>query len=422
MGVPLLMGAILRLYQLGAGGLVSDESHFAPAAVQVALGGVPLGWADWNLPPLLIKVGMFGIRLFGYSAFSVRIIGVFCGTATVLLLFLFVKRLTGSDLPAFAAAALLAIDPLHISLSRIYFPEVFVTFFCLLAFHLLWASLSGERSGAPSVTTIAVVMLGALSLGMAATGKWYGLLAVAVALIAYIGIFLYQRRPARPGRRGTQVPRLSSLVPPVIVILFVPVSIYLLSYLPWFSFGHSLPEWFGLQKAIIYYNSDISQAGSPLKFATHPLSWFILPKPFPFAYSQSPSRMALKAGIANPFVQWTMLAGFLHCGWVIYKKKRLTSAYLLLIFAGMYLPWFLAPRSLFIYSLLPLMPLGYALAGKMLHETLEWGSGMAKKGLLAVLVLDGTFSLLLYPVVVGMVVDKGFYTVLMRLLGLTTFH
>ena len=86
-------------------------------------------------PPLgrvLIGVGMW---IFGpESATGWRISAALFGTATVLLVYLLARSLSGSIVLAAVASGLLAIDGLGIVLSRVALLDVFLTFFVVLAF------------------------------------------------------------------------------------------------------------------------------------------------------------------------------------------------------------------------------------------------------------------------------------------------
>ena len=145
---------ILRFYRLGEipNGLYQDETAIGYNAYSILQTGrdeygnfFPLyfkSFGDWKLP-VYIYTDVFSVKFFGLSPFSVRLPSALFGFLTVIVLFIFVKRLAKNDNLALFSSFLLAINPWHIHYSRATF-ETSISLFLLLSGGLLFL-ISFER-------------------------------------------------------------------------------------------------------------------------------------------------------------------------------------------------------------------------------------------------------------------------------------
>ena len=145
----------LRLWRLNLPkGYIFDEVYYAKNAASLITDGVELneqGESEFVVHPPLGKwlIGI-GIKLFGNNEFGWRVIAALVGSASVLLIYLIVQRLFNSLFLSNIAAALFALDGLHLVMSRVALLDIFLMFFILLAFYLilrndLWLSGDGDR-------------------------------------------------------------------------------------------------------------------------------------------------------------------------------------------------------------------------------------------------------------------------------------
>ncbi|MCT9820627.1 phospholipid carrier-dependent glycosyltransferase [Microbacterium sp. W1N] len=225
-----LVAAVLRLWNLGQPhSLVFDETYYVKDAwsqwqlgyaatwpdgadAQFAAGETDLFGTDGSFvvhPPLGKYLIGLGMALFGAdSSFGWRIAAALAGTATVLVLYLLARSMTGSIVFAATASGLLAIDGLGIVMSRVSLLDIFLTLFTVLAFwfvvldrrgHLdrLAAGIAARRAGdaadgpAPKIAWGPVlwnrpwVIAAGAAAGAATAVKWSG-----VWVLAALGLYL----------------------------------------------------------------------------------------------------------------------------------------------------------------------------------------------------------------------------------------
>ncbi len=149
-----LIAIVLRFYNLGSFpiSLHRDEAFLGYNAYSLLktgkdISGVllpfhtesflysPLGYSYLSIP---------FIYMFGLSEFSVRFPSALFGTLTVLVTYLLVKRLFGSNTVALLSAFFLAISPWHINLSRTATENIIVTFFIVAGLLFYFMSVSLE--------------------------------------------------------------------------------------------------------------------------------------------------------------------------------------------------------------------------------------------------------------------------------------
>lgn len=120
----------------------------------------PLGHDSY--PPGIVAINYFFIRFFQDPAtppstilWMVRLVSVTASVGLLVVLALFGYHLAGSP-AGLLAAALWAVTPVFVSVSRFGIPDIYVTFFAVLT---LWLTLAGIRCLRPRWTTYAVFAL-----------------------------------------------------------------------------------------------------------------------------------------------------------------------------------------------------------------------------------------------------------------------
>ncbi|MGA7732185.1 MAG: glycosyltransferase family 39 protein, partial [Chloroflexia bacterium] len=206
--VALLLGAVLRLYNLTGMGLWIDEGYtimFGRMSWADVLG---LNGAYDSHPPLYFaSAKLFGLIVPELAAG--RVVSFVCGTLTLPVLYLLARRLAGGWI-ALAATFVLAISPLHIWYSqeaRMYVPSmlfVAVSHWALVecqhAPHRKWAIIYG------------------LSVLVAMYFSYSSLYALAPQAVLLIWLLRKHRREALP--------------------VFIALAAAIAAYLPW------VPQWF----------------------------------------------------------------------------------------------------------------------------------------------------------------------------------
>jgi hypothetical protein len=209
----------------------------------------------------------------------------------------------------------------------------------------------------------------ALSGGLLAASKWNGLFDFAVVFLLVGAVALQNlwtpalramglRVIPRPAKWGN--PRGFSFDVIVAAMAFVGATVYVLSYIPYFSMGHNLADLVGMQKGMFGYHYDLH--------ATHPYSsrwwqWPLLQIPISYYYKDFRTGAAMQNSAAccvaeilalpNPAVWWLGLLSVPYVAWLAWRER--VKAYLLLTTAYLlqWLPWIASPRVAFEYHFYP---------------------------------------------------------------------
>src|SRR3989344_5221126 len=149
--LTIVIGALLRILGIDSipPGIHADEADLGYAAYSILHTGLsaygtfnPLAFPEFNggtHPPLYTLILVFLTKLFGMSIVVQRLPSIIFGVATVPVMYLLIKRLFGSKNTALVGAALFAINPWSIFISRQGLHESIAVFFvtCGILFFLL---------------------------------------------------------------------------------------------------------------------------------------------------------------------------------------------------------------------------------------------------------------------------------------------
>ena len=333
----------LRLWRLNLPkGYIFDEVYYAKNAASLITDGVELneqGVAEFVVHPPMGKwlIGI-GIKLFGNNEFGWRIIAAIVGSASVLLIYLIVQRLFNSLFLSNIAAALFALDGLHLVMSRVALLDIFLMFFIMLAFYLILRDN---------------LWLSGVVIGFAAATKWSAVFVIPFLILLTVNI----------GRANfvTWSKRFYQFV-------LTPIGIYLLSWSGWFisAKGWARDSGSNLFSSLWNYHVEIMNFHRGLTeqhtYAANPWSWLVLGRPTSFYYetpkncgAQSCSQEILAIG--TPILWWAgIFAIAITVGLFIVNRDRI-SAYILAGIAGTYLPWFfIQNRTTFYFYAIAIFP------------------------------------------------------------------
>jgi len=333
----------LRLWRLNLPkGYIFDEVYYAKNAASLITDGVELneqGAAEFVVHPPLGKwlIGI-GIKLFGNNEFGWRVIAAIVGSASVLLIYLIVQRLFNSLFLSNIAAALFALDGLHLVMSRVALLDIFLMFFIMLTFYLILRDN---------------LWLSGVVIGFAAATKWSAVFVIPFLILLTVNI----------GRANfvTWSKRFYQFV-------LTPIGIYLLSWNGWFisAKGWARDSGSNLFSSLWNYHVEIMNFHRGLTeqhtYAANPWSWLVLGRPTSFYYetpkncgAQSCSQEILAIG--TPILWWAgIFAIAITVGLFIVNRDRI-SAYILAGIAGTYLPWFfIQNRTTFYFYAIAIFP------------------------------------------------------------------
>jgi 4-amino-4-deoxy-L-arabinose transferase-like glycosyltransferase len=358
-----LLALLLRVVGLGAQPLSRDDVAVAATAHNFATEGwpEPTMWNHPRLRDLLVhsSLGALGAGPWGIKAWSV-LLGAATAPATAML----VSAASGSTPAALLAGALVATDPLHVDFSRQGINDVYLGFFPVAAaVALLWYR-ERRRTGALAAAGVL--------LGLGIASKWGAAFPVAAVAFACLAPALRTAPSARD--RAAEALRIGA------ALVLLPLTVYLVTWWPWFGRGHGLAEL--LRFHLSMARETVTHTGYPgTKLPGFPGEvvgagrWFV--QPIWYVDWIRPGRPGLPpeglflAGVANPAV-W--LATLPAAAWAVARRIRdrdATAGLLALALAGAYLPFLLAGRPIWTNSAVGVLPFSAAVVGwaaARLHE------------------------------------------------------
>jgi dolichyl-phosphate-mannose--protein O-mannosyl transferase len=400
--------ALVRLPALNRPlGFVFDEIFYARNACRYVIGTAECGideLASRAHPPLGNWLVGAGIKVLGYDEVGWRIAAAIAGIVSVGLVYLLVRQLLRRASPrvatvgAFAAAALLAGDFLHLVQSRVGMLDVFVTLFVIAA--MLFAVLDRDRApGAPWSRPAGVLsaltlhrpwrLLAGMALGAAVAVKWSGAY-VALAVIPLTVAWEIARwrvadegQPRRSWARAAWLAVRSEGLRTVVLLGLVPVLVYVAAYigrmpgevigLPWQEGTY----WRGIwdhQQAMLTFHTTL-EGDHP--YQSPPWSWLLLKRPVAYSFDASDGYREILA-MGSPLA-WALGVGALLLMAVLWARSgwRVRGAAAPLIVAALatYLPWLAlqGDRSqVFLWYILPTLPFLYGATGVLLAWAWRW--------------------------------------------------
>ncbi len=139
--VGVFLAAVLLRFPLLATipvGLHYDEAWSGIDAATVTWTHLPVFFTDSNgMEPAYLYLQALSMAVFGRTPFALRVVSAVLGTATVLALYLLMRRMAGSTTALFAAAVL-AVTYWDVHVSRLGYRAVMLPLFECLAWWALW--------------------------------------------------------------------------------------------------------------------------------------------------------------------------------------------------------------------------------------------------------------------------------------------
>ncbi len=288
-----------------------DEIYHARTAMEHLRGEVPYETSHPPLGKLLMSVG---IAIFGMTPFGWRIAGVLAGIIMLPVMYALGKQLTKRTDMAFAAMTLLALDCMHLGQTRIATIDSFPVLFILLSYLFMLRFMQRDLVAAPLRTLLPELALSGLFMGCGIASKWIGAYAaVGLAVLFFWTCARHLRLSAMSAGilSGPSAARLSAEEREMLVLrdqdtvkriaiicawcvlffVMIPVTIYLLAYIPYFayakaeSFGDFVKLVIGAQEGMYDYHSTPG-LGMDHAFYSPWYEWLGLKRPMYFASAQ----------------------------------------------------------------------------------------------------------------------------------------
>ena len=398
-----------------------DEIYHARTAYEHLHG---LTAYEWTHPPLGKVLMMVGIQIFGMTPFGWRFMGALVGVLMVPLMYLMVKQLTKDTRLSFIAMALMALDSMHFTQTRIATIDSYAVFWIMLMYLFMFRYCQMSWNREPLGKTLIPLGLCGVTMGVAWATKWVGFYASAGLAILFFWTVYRRMREAVALRRAGQTQQFNqSMKCLAVTLLFcvglfivIPVLIYYFSYY-WQlrpegvrSLGDMLSSEriqrvIQLQRSIFGYHSGL---GDDTHFFRSPwYQWPVIWWPM-WYYSGTdfmPEGMISSIScMGNPAVWWFGLAAMIFVTvrmcWV--RRAPKNDVMVVIGFASQFLPWVIVPRSTFIYhyfASVPFIIIASTLLLAAIRKKSEAAFSAVSGGLLAAaLILFGAF----YPLESGL--------------------
>jgi dolichyl-phosphate-mannose--protein O-mannosyl transferase len=411
----LLIALILRMPLLTVAATpLFDESFYLPAA-KALLAGHP----DTNpeQPPLAKLLIAGSIAIFGDNPLGWRLPSLFAGLASVALLYLISLQLTKSKTAAAVAASLMALDPLHIVLSRVAMLDIFMLAFGLAGTYVLLNIGPARDDGGQNIKQWATA---GILFGLAIASKW----PAAFMLAGVLAFLLIDTRHRH------------HLLVPITILLATAAVVYTATYIP-FIMASGPQAFVDRQLSNINYHLSLSAD----KQASPPWAWLLGRKPVWFGWNKPgfpvpdwllfiPNALHTSAAfaviaLANPLIWWPAEVALLLLAvrWLKsrFTKRKVTAGtrlsnaekFALIWFLATWLPWLLSPRAqTFLYYMLPVLPaLFITLATFVQRNPHRW----AVPALFAAAVLG---LLIFYPLTILLPMPAGYIEALRWWIGI----
>lgn len=306
-----------------------------------------------------------GIGVAGDDPFGWRIAAATAGTATVGITYLVGLRLFRRWAPAALAGALVALDGLAFTMSRIGMLDVFVGMFVAAGAWLLLVDRDDPGRGWR--------FLAGASFGLAVGTKWSAALALGVAVAVLVARDRSLRRVVLP-------------------MLVIPAATYVGGYAGWFANYEHTDEsveqceigrcgdgpvdravgWVDEQRELVAFHLRLEPTHS---YRSEAWEWPLTQRPVLIYYERCPrtdgEACAVPEGerarivtLGNPVLWWGFAAGLPFLAWLALRRGDGPAAFVLALAVGQWAPWLLTKPGYHFYLVpaIPFVALGLATA------------------------------------------------------------
>lgn len=369
-------------------------------------------------PPVGKWVIASGEALFGATPFGWRIAVAILGILSVLITARITRRLTNSNFIGTVAGLLLALDGLHIAMSRTALLDISLSFFVLCAFGFLIIDRDSANSGSSKNWRWAMV----LSLGLACATKWSGIYFAAAFGIMML-VWDYERRNKR--LEGTKNWFVKDFLPALLMPLAI-IAIYISSWIGWFrSSGgwnrnwaeeNAVTSWLPSSLvSLLHYHKDMlsfhTHLVTPHSYASNPWSWPLMIRPTSFFYETNPtcgtdtcSQEVIPLG--NPLIWWAGVIALVAIIYLAVTRRHSAALPIAVAFAAGWVPWLFFPaRTTFsFYSVvyIPYTVMALALSLYFANEKVKSDKPIAWRWpALTFLLVTAVLTAFFYPILTG---------------------
>jgi dolichyl-phosphate-mannose-protein mannosyltransferase len=405
--VVVVIGAMLRLINLSTPpGKIFDEVYYATEGEDLLEHGVEWNHSANNAdyvvhPPLGKWVIGLGEKLFGYHEFGWRISAAVAGIISILIVTRLARRMFRSTVLGCAAGLLMAMDGMHLVLSRSALLDIFLLLFILAAFACLVMDRDARRRrwltalddglqvnapagrGRPGWTWAGSVpwwrLAAGVMTGAAMAVKWSALWYIILFTLLILWWEIGARRSA--GVRHYLRDTLLDEIGWVAAFGAIIVGVYLASWSGWFltdngwdrhwlaSQGKSEPPILGALYNLYHYHRDALAFHSGLntahRYQSWPWQWLLLARPVLF-YAQgnvacgAPQCASEVVLLGTPILWWSFIPALALLIWFGISRRDWRALPIGLGVAAGIVPWIYYEvadyRTMFYFYVAPAEP------------------------------------------------------------------
>ncbi len=333
-----LVALLVRAWGIASEPILDDDVMSGISAVSFVERG-QVGPTMWHHPHLRDLAVYASMSALGPTKLGLVLPSLLLGALSIPALALLGRRVAGPR-AGLVAGALLAVEALHVGMSRQAVQEVYTAAFAIAGALLV---LEFDRTRRRSV-----LLAAGAAFGLGAAAKW-SVLGAAAAAIAWLGW-----REIRGG--GARRDVLARAVVVLAALVVLPATVYLLTWTPWFMGGRDLVDWARLHHAMAVEaatHGGFSEA--ELLLARPAATWFVLPTG-DASFIAGPQGPVPYVFVTNPAIWLLVLPAAFAVAWSAWRERRADETFALAAFAGTYLPFVALARPIWLHSALATEP------------------------------------------------------------------
>ncbi len=401
-------------------GTYFDEIYHARTAWEYTQG---LYSYEWTHPPLGKIFIMCGILIFGMVPFGWRIAGTIFGIIMLPCIYVFAKKMFSKRWIATTAMLMFAADFMHFTQTRIATIDVFVTLFIILMYYYMYKYTQMSYYDRKFSKVMIPLGLSGMMMGFAMASKWTGVYAacgLAVIFFADLwrryGAYRYAKTKPEGSTDGISHSRVIREFPLrtkqtilfcFLVFIFLPLLIYVLSYIPFVSReGQTLLQK-AYKNAIDMYNYH-SNLVSEHSYSSKWYQWPLMTRPmWYYSYHVSDTVSEGISAFGNPLIWWAGIPAFFYVLYRMIKNRDRNAGFLVIGYLAEYLPWMFVDRTTYIYHYFPSVPFVILM---LCYSFQQFVKDNARRKYAVFVYIAGVIILfaMFYPVLSGYPVDKNF--------------
>ena len=142
-------------------------------------------------------------------------------------------------------------------------------------------------------------------------------------------------------------------LPALGALVLLPALLYFASYAQYFAKGHTLGDWWELQRQMYQFGLHLNAKHA---YASVAPSWIVDYRPV-WYYFTGTTRFRGVVAIGNPFLWWAaVLALLVAPALALMRRTSLLLPAAAVLVVVLYIPWFAASRTSFLYYMTPVAP------------------------------------------------------------------